>query len=481
MSKTRAIAFALALAIVSTAARAVLPAPIARAFINAGVPLSGVAVVVREAGVPQPLFAVDANRAMNPASVMKLITTYAALDLLGRDYRWRTEAYLGGPLDNGTLLGDLILKGHGDPKITIEQWQVFMADLRARGLERITGDLVLDRTYFRLPSHDPAAFDQEPLRPYNVGPDALLVNFKSVRFAFAPDARLGTVAVRTEPPLTEVAVDGTPQLAAGDCGDWRVWTGAAWINQASFGRVAFGGNYPQSCGERDWNVALLDHPHYVAGMFTTYFREAGGQLDGNLREGLAPAGEPPFAVLLSPPLHDIVRDVNKFSNNVMARQLFLTLATVSNPPPATTELAADVVKRWLKDKRIAMPGLVLENGSGLSRNERATAGGLAQLLASAYASPLRNEWTGSLAIAGVDGTAERRYRNGAAAGKALLKTGSLEGVRAIAGYVIDATGRRFIVVAIINHPDAAKSGAGLEYLVNWVYRNAGSYNPRLRR
>ena len=147
-----------------------------------------------------------------------------------------------------------------------------MAELRARGLERVTGDLVLDRSHFNLPEHDPAAFDQEPLRPYNVGPDALLVNFKSFRFQFAPDAPRGAVAVRADPPLPELRLDALPQLANGDCGDWRALLGATWVDQTASASAAFAGRYPRSCGERDWYVALLDHPAYVHGMFATYFR-----------------------------------------------------------------------------------------------------------------------------------------------------------------------------------------------------------------
>ena len=200
---------ALVAAAVALPVQATLPGGVARAFHAAGIPLSSVAVVVREAGAPRPLFAHDANRPMNPASVMKLVTSYAALNLLGREYRWKTEAYLRGRLDgSGVLDGDLVLKGYGDPKITVEQWRAFMADLRARGLQRITGDLVLDRSYFRLPAHDPALFDQEPLKPYNVGPDALLVNFKAVRFVFAPEAARNGVAVRVEPPLPDISVAG---------------------------------------------------------------------------------------------------------------------------------------------------------------------------------------------------------------------------------------------------------------------------------
>ncbi len=482
LSVRRHLLLLVALAISAASAQAALPRGVARAFLDAGIPLGSVAVVVREAGSPHTLFAQDANRPMNPASVMKMVTTYAALDLLGTDYRWKTEAYLAGRLqNNGTLAGNLVLKGYGDPKITIEQWQSFMTELHSRGLNRVTGDLVLDRSHFKLPEHDPASFDQEPLRPYNVGPDALLVNFKSVRFAFAPDLSHNSVAVHVEPPLPAVTVGALPQLTPGDCGDWRGALGALYDDRGATASVAFPGRYGQGCGERDWYVALLDHPHYVAGMFTTYFRLAGGRFDGGVRDGRAPRNATPFAVLESPPLYDIVRDVNKLSNNVMARQIFLTLATTRHPPPATPALGADAVQRWLKDKKIAMPGLVLENGSGLSRRERATAGGLVQLLAAANASPVRDEFASSLAVAAMDGTMQRRFQNGTVAGQALLKSGSLEGVRALAGYVIDAEGRRFMVAAIINHPHAARGAAALDYLVQWIYQEAGHWDPRQHR
>jgi D-alanyl-D-alanine carboxypeptidase/D-alanyl-D-alanine-endopeptidase (penicillin-binding protein 4) len=345
----------------------------------------------------------------------------------------------------------------------------------------VTGDLVLDRSFFKLPEHDPGAFDQEPLRPYNVGPDALLVNFKAVRFAFAPDATQNVVGVRVDPRLPDIAVAAVPQLDNGDCGDWRETVAASYTNRDASAAAAFSGRYALACGERDWYVALLDHPHYVHGMFTAFFRQAGGRFDGGLGEGRPPRAASPFAVMESAPLYDIVRDVNKLSNNVMARQIFLTLATTRHPPPATPALAADVVQRWLKEKKIAIPGLVLENGSGLSRRERLTVGGLAQLLASADASPVREEFASSMAVAATDGTVQRRFQNGTVAGQALLKTGSLEGVRALAGYVIDADGRRFMVVAIINHANAARGAAALDYLVQWVYQEAGHWDPALHR
>ena len=460
--------------------RGALPRPVGRAFLDARVPLNTIAVVVQEIGAPRPLVTHDAARPMNPASVMKLYTTLAALELLGRDYRWTTDAYLGGPLVGGTLQGDLVLKGRGDPKITIEQWQEFMAALRTRGLATVDGDLVLDRTQFALPPHDPTAFDGESLRPYNVGPDAMLVNFKAVRFQFTPEGRNSAVAIRVDPPLPDVAIAARPLLAAGDCGDWRALIAPTWVDQRTSASATFAGRFAAACGERDWYVSLLDHPTYVHGMFTTYFRAAGGTFDGGLREGRPPRDGTPFAVMQSAPLYYIVRDVNKLSNNVMARQIFLTLATTKHPPPATTALATDVVQQWLRERKIPVPGLVIENGSGLSRRERISANGLARLLASADRSPVREEFVSSLAVAAMDGTVQKRFRDGTVAGQALLKTGSLEGVRALAGYVIDAEGRRFIVTAIINHPNAARGAPALDYLVQWVYQEAGHWDPALR-
>jgi len=466
----------LALLLAATGAHAGLPRPVARAFLDAGVPLSHVAVLVQRVDAHRPLFAHQPDAPMNPASVMKLVTTFAALELLGPDYRWRTEAYLGGPLVDGTLHGDLILKGHGDPKITIEQWQGFMADLRTKGLARIEGDLVLDRSHFALPRHDPAAFDAEPMRPYNVGPDALLVNFKSVRFAFEPDAAGDAVDLRMEPPLPQVALVQRPVLVDGGCGNWRHSVSASFVDGPDMATAAFTGKYPRRCGARDWNLALLGHAAYVHGMFAAYFAEAGGTFGGAVRDGRAPPALP-FAVLESAPLRDAIRDVNKLSNNVMARQIFLTLATTSAPPPATPDGARGAVQHWLAQRKLAHSGFQVENGSGLSRGERATARGLAQLLAAAEASPVREDFATSLPIAAIDGTLGRRMRNGSAAGRALLKTGSLEGVGALAGYVQEAGESRWIVVAIVNHPNAAGAQRALDFLVDWTARNAASYLP----
>ncbi len=456
----------------SVDALALLPRAVERAFLDQRIPLSAVSAYVQEIGAPRPLFTQRPLQAMNPASTMKLLTTFAALELLGPDYRWTTEAYADGLIAGGVLEGNLVLKGRGDPKITIEQFQELVARLRATGLSKIRGDLVLDRTYFAAAPHDPSAFDSEPLRPYNVGPDALLINFKTVRFVFSPNVARDNVDIRIEPPLDSVAVHGEPRLSSGDCGDWRAGLQAVFTGRADAADATFSGRYPIACGERDWYVALLDHPHYTLGMFEHSWLEIGGSFSGTVREGRARTGAKPIATLESAPLYAMVSDINKLSNNVMARQVFLTLSTTAFPPPATTENAAKAVERWLRGHKLRFPELVLENGSGLSRHERIASQSMARLLIAADASKVRGEFVSSLAVAAIDGTVRKRFQNDNVADQAFLKTGTLEGVRAIAGYVFAPTGKRFVVVCFVNHPNASRAQPPLDLLVQWVYDNA---------
>ncbi len=195
------------------AAAAALPGSVKQSLKQAGIPLSGVAVEVREIGARGALVSLNTRQAMNPASTMKLLTTYAALDMLGPAYQWRTEAWLDGELKDGVLHGDLVLKGYGDPKFTLEQFWLWLRELRGRGLREIRGDLVLDRSFFELPPHDPAAFDNDPVRAYNVGPDALLLNFNTLHLRYLPDGN--GMKIISEPPLDGVRLDNrlAPQFA----------------------------------------------------------------------------------------------------------------------------------------------------------------------------------------------------------------------------------------------------------------------------
>lgn len=446
------------------------PPPVYQALRAAGIPSAAVAAVVQEVAAPRPVLRVNEQVAMNPASVMKLVTTLAGLELLGPAYRWKTEAYLDGPLRDGVLEGNLILKGYGDPKLNYEAFWMLLRALRGKGLREIRGGLVFDRSHFERVQGDPGRFDGDIFRPYNVLPDALLVNFKSLRFAFVPQPESGVARVSVDPHPPALDVVNVLKLSEGACPEGRAFRD---LLKPTFDparpRVLFTGEYPSSCGEKELNVALLEPNDHAGGVFAQLWAEMGGVWSGATREGQPPAGARPYHVHESPPLGEIVRDINKFSNNVMARQLFLTLAVESAAPPARAANAFRAVRQWLAAKGISAPELVMENGSGLSRVERISAANLANLLLAAWRSNAMPEFIASMPVAAVDGTMRRRLRHEAVAGNAHIKTGLLSDVRSMAGYVLDRNGHRHAVVMIVNHPNAHQAQPAMDALLRWVH------------
>jgi D-alanyl-D-alanine carboxypeptidase/D-alanyl-D-alanine-endopeptidase (penicillin-binding protein 4) len=220
-------------------------------------------------------------------------------------------------------------------------------------------------------------------------------------------------------------------------------------------------------------VSVLGHAAYSGALFRALWQEGGGTLRGTVRDGLVPAEARLLYTQESPTLAEVVRDVNKFSNNVMSRQVFLTLSAELLQLPGRADRSGRVVQSWLSQKGLDFPELVLENGSGLSRSERISAGSLGRLLVAAWRSPTMPELAASLPLVGHDGTLRRQLRADPAAGRAHLKSGSLAEVRSIAGYVLDRDGRRHVVAFIVNHPNAAQSDAAMNALVRWTYGERG--------
>jgi len=465
-----ALLLVLSVAACAAQAQVTLPPPVAQALAASKIPASGAAVIVQEVGARQAALSVNPAIPMNPASVMKLVTTYAALELLGPAYRWKTEAYATGTLRDEVLDGNLVLKGYGDPKLDLEAFWLLLRALRGKGLREIRGDLVLDRSYFALPPGDAGRFDGDSFRPYNVLPDALLVNYRSLRFVFVPEPERGAVRLYAEPRPPALDVVNQLKLAEGPCPEGSAFRE---LLKATFEparqRAVFAGQYRLSCGEKDLNVALLEPNDQVAGMLRQFWTELGGMWSGAARDGPLPPAARLLHSLDSPVLAEIVRDTNKFSNNIMARHLYLTLGAESGGAPATTQKGLAAVKTWLAAKGIAAPELVMENGSGLSRVERISAANLAALLQAAWRSPVMPELMSSLPIVGLDGTMRKRLKNDGVTGQAHIKTGLLSDVRAMAGYVLDRSGRRHVVVMIVNHPSAPETQPAFDALLRWVY------------
>jgi D-alanyl-D-alanine carboxypeptidase/D-alanyl-D-alanine-endopeptidase (penicillin-binding protein 4) len=521
-----------ALAVLAALSWAPLPAALAAGALppsvltelqRARIPVDAVSVVIEPVGPGAgsgPRLHLREHAPVNPASLMKLPTTMMALDRLGPAHVWVTPAWLAGPVVDGVLQGDLHLQGQGDPALTLERLWLLLRRVQALGVREIRGDIVLDSRALAVPTQGPGDFDGEPLRPYNVQPQALLLNQATVTYSFSPDTAQGVARVSRLPAMAGAEVQATVPLAAGPCGDWRR------ILQASFGtdgRVQFSGRYPAACGPRQWPVADPMPATYNARLLQALWTEMGGTLTGRVREGPAPQGAPTL-VHASPPLAEVVRDINKFSNNPMAELLFLALGRqVATPPrvavraperpgvgggvvlltpaeaagdaaaPAaepeasasaalvpgavTPEAARAAMRSWLLELLGegvgglgGVTGAVIDNGSGLSRSNRLSAAQLGRLLQRHFDSPTMPELMASLPVTGLDGTL-RRSR--ASAGRAHLKTGSLRDVAGLAGYLLADSGQRYVFVALVQHP-AAGSGAArpaLDALVDWALRD----------
>lgn len=455
-----------------------LPQPVSHALKKNGIPPENVAVFVQQVDEAQPVVSHLAHQAFNPASVMKLLTTYAALDLLGPAYRWRTEIYYDGTLQNGILSGNLIIKGYGDPYFRAEDFWQLLTYLRQAGIREIHGDLVLDGSYFDPTLESPGAFDGEPFRAYNALPHALLVNFKATSFRLVPDASSNSVRVFPNPDVPEIRVDNKLTLSNGHCGDWRKRLQyeihpvppSPDSNQGLM-LLSFNGSYAVSCGEKALELSLLDDGSYTISLFRKIWQQLGGTFTGELQFGTVPTSAMLVAEYRSPPLSDIVRGINKYSNNLMTRQLLLTIAAEYVGIPATEAGGEAAIRTWLASKGMDFPELMLENGSGLSRIARISAEHLGWLLLDAYKGPVMPELMSALPILSVDGTLKERLRESPAQGRAHIKTGSLDDVRAMAGYLLDHEGRRWVIVFLANHPSAWATRDAQDALIEWVYQH----------
>ena len=423
-----------------------------------------------------------AGESMNPASTMKILTTLAGLDILGPQYRWRTNLYTDGTIRQGTLKGNLYLQGTGDPKLIPEELSKLMKSLQALGVQKIDGNLFFDRSAYATSVMEHNTIDGESLRSYNVPPDPLLYSFRTLSFQLGKSRTADFIDISYSPALSQLKVDNQMQLVDRPCDNWksniRFNLDPEVASKTDKLLLAqFSGVFPSSCKDVNYNVVALDANTFLTQGFTAAWELAGGTW------AKAPTGKDgavPLAAKLLLQFEGInlandVQDINKYSNNVMARQLLLTLALEKMGKPATTANGDAVIQSWLKQNGMEFSGLVIENGSGLSRNEAISAGQMNQLLLTARNLPVGDIFYNSLPIAGTDGTMRnrlmtqlRKFLHLKKKPEARIKTGSLADVRAISGYVISKSGKMYAVSSFINHPNAWKGLEAHDQLLSWL-------------
>jgi D-alanyl-D-alanine carboxypeptidase/D-alanyl-D-alanine-endopeptidase (penicillin-binding protein 4) len=439
------------------------PSAITASIAAQGLPSASVSFIVVDALTGRTVISQNAATPRSPASTLKTITTYASLDLLGPAYVWHTKALIRGKLEDGVLDGDLILQGGGDPYMTLERWWNFTRQVRAAGIKAIRGDIVIDRSAFDLGVQDPGAFDGQPNRAYNVLPDALMINFQSVDFHVSVNAENRRVEFTAAPHPANLLIENHVHFGGTGCHVEAEIGGEHWE------RAVLNGNMAASCAPLDVTRVVLSPSEYAYGSFLSLWHELGGSFEGKLRVEAAPPDARLVLSFDSLSLGEIVRLTNKYSNNLMARHLLLTLGQEHAGAPATVAKGAQAISAWGMARGLDLQDLIIDNGAGLSRAAQVSVATMAGVLGAAYRSPYAPEFLASLPLAGLDGTLRTRMQT-TPGGSARLKTGHIDGVSGVAGYVTGADGRTYVLVSLIN--DARlDGGAGEpvhEALVKWI-------------
>jgi D-alanyl-D-alanine carboxypeptidase/D-alanyl-D-alanine-endopeptidase (penicillin-binding protein 4) len=447
------------------------PAPVAQAMAAQHLPIRALSFAIVDPDSGRILASLNGDTPRSPASTIKLITTFASLDLLGPAYVWQTRALLRGTIKDGVLDGDLVLQGGGDPYMTLERWWKFVRMLRDKGLKAIRGDVVIDNTAFSLPPENPGAFDGRPNRAYNARPDALMVNFQSIDFTIAANAESHQVEVVATPAPPNLVVENRIGFASGRCSTFADRVDFE-VASDQWDRVVFSGALSAQCAQRSVVRVLLKAPDYAFGTFVELWRELGGQFSGRLRVEAAAPDDQPFLTFDSLGLAEIVRLTNKFSNNLMARHLLLTLGKERYGAPATLDKGDQAIAEWARGRALDLQDIDIGNGSGLSHATHISALQMASALGAAYHSRYAPEFIASLPLAGLDGTMTSRMRD-APAGSVRLKTGHLDDVSGVAGYVTTPAGRTLILVSLINDVHANNGGGEPVHaaIVAWLQGN----------
>lgn len=446
-----------------------LPKPVEKILQKYKVPKDSISLYIKEFQATDPLLSINIDTPRNPASVIKLLTTYAGLQILGPNYTWETHIHLDGKLKDGTLNGNLIIEGGGDPFLVRETFWHLLFTLRNRGLKNINGDLLIDNELFENENGSPADFDNKPHRVYNTFPDAALINFRAHQFHFVPMDN--KVHVYADPPSSNLQIRNKIKLTKGRCRGKHRNIKFNIFKQSSVTTVEFSGNYPKRCGNQELFRTVLTNNDYIYGTFKSLWEDMGGTINGKIGN-TSINGEKPFYIVPSKPLREIITYINKYSNNVMARQLLLTIGKEKIDTKGSKASGRKAISDWLTEIGIPAPELLLENGSGLSRNSRISARTLAMLLKHALSSPYQPEFFASLPLVGIDGTVRKRLKDKIPPGSARIKTGIIDNVRSMAGYVKSNNNKNYVVVSLQNYKGIQNTTGTLvqDEILKWLYK-----------
>ncbi len=460
-----------------------LPAGINNIIKKSGIPKKDISIYIKEVGKGNSVIAsLNASKTRTPASVIKVLTTYAAVLKLGFDYRWPTKFYTTGILNGGILKGDLLVKGFGDPTLSSKNLEKIVSYIRAEGIKKITGNIIIDRSYFKVGTKNSSGFDQYPYSPYNAMPDAMMFN-----------ERVSTICVTpNKNSVTKKTVDHSYKIVNNlkrvnkPCRGRYSWPAVKIDKTQSIPTVVLQGKISKRCGKRNICKVVTKPYRSFYYAFKEKLRESGIQLKGTLQLRKIPSHAKELFTHHSESLEKIISKTAKKSNNLYARQLLLLLGAKNYGAPSTLVKGRKAIEYILRSKGALSRGtLKIDNGSGLSRSSKMSAKILADMYDNAY-SRYGKRWMNTLSIAGVDGTIKKRFRGTPVKNRAWMKTGTLKRVKNIGGYVKSRSGKLYTVVILVNTnkgnwKDSKLQNDIMKWLVKYKCRGTTKVNKKISK
>jgi len=416
----------------------------------------------------EPIVAHNEKKLFNPASLVKIISTFIAVEELGPQFKWQSDFFHNGDIIEDTLDGDLIFKGRGDATFSITNLENSIRKIQRNGIKKIKGDLILDLSYFGLASKE-KSFDSDPMRAYNALPNPVVIQSNTMNFVFAMKG--SKLNIESNPDLESLTIKNNIKITNDRCIDWKSKLNYRTQQNKLKSQVIFDGKFSRKCGTKGINLSALNDEEYFYRIFKKTWKANGGEFSGNLDTTYIQDSN--WKVLYthnSRPLSEIIRDANKYSLNLMARNIMLTILAEDSDLLVLESSVNKYVNTWFEKKSLPHKGMFLQNGAGLSRNSILTSEQLLLLMEKIYHNPLMPEMLSSFPISGVDGTLKRRMNYSPFRKSAHFKTGSMRNVNAIAGFLLDKNKEMKIFIFIMNDLTAKDSHRLQEALITQAFK-----------
>lgn len=448
-----------------------LPLGVEEAIRKSGLPKEDISILIKEVQNNHIVASLNENIPRTPASVIKVLSTYASILKLGFDYRFPTRFYIKGSLQNGILHGDLFVKAYGDPTLASKDIEGIVENVYQYGIRKIHGNIIIDRSYFRIGNKDNSGFDEYTYSPYNAMPDAMMFNERVSTICVIPNKN----KVKKKSKDESYKIVNKLKLVNKACRGRYAWPGIK-INKSSLiTQVTLQGKISKKCGQQ--NICKVVTKPYQSFYYALKdgLEKKGIQITGTLHLRKIPSFAKPIFTHYSQSLEKIISITAKKSNNLYARHLLLILGAKQFGAPATLDKGRRAVESILRSKSaLDFDALKIDNGCGLSRSAKLTAKLLANVFDSAYAH-YGQRWMNTLSIAGVDGTIKKRFRGTIVKKHAWMKTGTLKRVKNIGGYVKSKTGKLYTVVILVNSKKGNWRASQLQnIIIKWLVAYQGT-------